>query len=360
MAADLNNRAVIFETDASNNTATDPGWPEGMAPSRVNDAARALQGAIARDWDRRGPTVTSGGSANAQTLTYTVAQTALVQGDSYAFIAGFTNTGATTLAVSGLTAKAVRLGNAALTGGEIVAGLTYVVMYDGTAYQMINMTRGGLIGVQVFTTAGTATYTPTAGTNSVVVECIGGGGGGGGAAATAGGQVSGGSGGSGGGYARKRLTTGFSGASYTVGAKGTGGTAGANNGTDGAASTFGTGPLVSAAGGGKGFGGSAATPPTISNGPSAPAIGTIGDVLASSQQGGIGFLLSSSLVSTAPGGGAAVYVGGSGNTVTTTGSAGAAAKSFGGGGEGAANAASQSARAGGDGKDGAVIVWEYN
>ena len=31
-AGDLSNSSVYSETDASNNTATDPGWPEGMAP----------------------------------------------------------------------------------------------------------------------------------------------------------------------------------------------------------------------------------------------------------------------------------------------------------------------------------------
>lgn len=137
MAADLNNRAVFFQTDALNVTGTNPGYPTGMLPSRIRDDGQTLMGALARDWDRRGPTVTSGGSANAQTLTYTVAQTAIVRGDTYGFIAGFTNTGAMTLAVSGMTAKAVQLGGAALRGMEIVAGLTYTVMYDGTAYQLV-------------------------------------------------------------------------------------------------------------------------------------------------------------------------------------------------------------------------------
>src|SRR5260221_6036194 len=83
-AGDLGNSSVYSETDANNNTATDPGWPEGMAPSRVNDAARALQGALKRDWDRRGPTVASAGT-DTITLTYSVAPTAYVQGDTYCF-----------------------------------------------------------------------------------------------------------------------------------------------------------------------------------------------------------------------------------------------------------------------------------
>lgn len=138
MAADLNDRTVFFETDASNVTGTDPGWPVGMAPSRVGSSARALQGALTRDWDRRGPTLTSAGTANAQTLTYTIAPTAYVRGDTYSFLAGATNTGAATLNVNTLGAKAItKNGAQALTGGEIAAGVAVMVVYDGTRFQLI-------------------------------------------------------------------------------------------------------------------------------------------------------------------------------------------------------------------------------
>ena len=153
------------ETAASNNAATPNGWPEGQAPSTVNDCAREFMGAAKREWNRAGPTVTSGGSANAQTLTYTTAVAALVRGQKYSFVAGFTNTGATTLAVSGLAATAVRLFNAALTGGEIVAGQTYRVMYDGTAYQLVNYSLRGTVNpwtaAQYFTEATLTDAGPT-------------------------------------------------------------------------------------------------------------------------------------------------------------------------------------------------------
>lgn len=125
------------ETAASNNAAVPNGAPEGMLPSGVNDTIREFMAAAKREWDRSGPTLTSGGSANAQTLTHTAAVQALVRGQTYMFVAGFSNAAATTLAVDGLTATAVRLNNAALVGGEIVSGRTYLVAYDGTAYQLI-------------------------------------------------------------------------------------------------------------------------------------------------------------------------------------------------------------------------------
>lgn len=124
------------ETAASNNAAVPNGAPEGWNPSTVNNVLREVMRAVKSDWNRRGPTLTSGGSANAQTLTPTSAVASLVRGQVYSFIAGFTNTGATTLAISGLAATAVRFANAALRGGEIVAGQICEVQYDGTAYQI--------------------------------------------------------------------------------------------------------------------------------------------------------------------------------------------------------------------------------
>jgi hypothetical protein len=126
------------ETAANNNAAVPNGAPEGWPPSSVNDWGREVMAAVKREWDRSHPTVTSGGSANAQTLTYAVTPAALVQGQVYGFVAGFTNTGPTTLQVGSLTAKAVKIDNAALVGDEIQAGAVIVVMYDGAAYQIVS------------------------------------------------------------------------------------------------------------------------------------------------------------------------------------------------------------------------------
>src|SRR5690349_3825546 len=79
---------------------------------------------------------------------------------------------------------------------------------------------GTLTGFRVLT--GSGTYTSTAGTTAVCVGVQGGGGGGGGAAATSSGQSATGKGGGGGGYAYKCYFSGFDGATYSVGAAGTG------------------------------------------------------------------------------------------------------------------------------------------
>jgi hypothetical protein len=124
---------------AANNSATPPnGAPEGgILIGQLSDWMREAMSALKIDWNRKGPTVTSGGSGNAQSLTYTTAPPAYARGLVFSFTAGGTNTGPATLNVNGLGARAIQLGGAALRGMEIVAGLTYTVMDDGTQFQLI-------------------------------------------------------------------------------------------------------------------------------------------------------------------------------------------------------------------------------
>jgi hypothetical protein len=84
---------------------------------------------------------TSGGSANAQTLASPIPSGfTLTTGKSITFIAGFTNTGATTLNVAATGATNVfkqgGAGPAALSGSELTAGNLYTATFDGTQYQI--------------------------------------------------------------------------------------------------------------------------------------------------------------------------------------------------------------------------------
>ena len=132
--------ATWSPTDSSNNSASPNGWTSGsMLPSQVEPTARAMMGAIRRWYDRANVTQSSTGSANAQVLTYNVAPAALVLGDIFSFKvgAGLTNTGAATLNVNALGAIAVQRNSAALKGGELQAGASVIVGYDGTNFQLI-------------------------------------------------------------------------------------------------------------------------------------------------------------------------------------------------------------------------------
>lgn len=127
-----------WSTTAASNNATPPnGFPEGMAPSTVNDAAREVMAAVARYRSDTDGVNTSSGT-NTITLAASRTMTDYNQGDMYTFKAGGTNTGATTLNVDSLGAKDVQFNGAACTGGEIVSGLMYTVVYDGTQFQLMN------------------------------------------------------------------------------------------------------------------------------------------------------------------------------------------------------------------------------
>ena len=134
-AADIG-AATWNEIDGSNNSAPPAGWAAGMAPNQVAPTARAMMGGIKRFYDHINPSITSGGTANAQTLTYPVSPTAYVLGDRYMFFGGTENTGATTLDINGLGARAIQLNAGPLTGGEIKTGRLAEVVFDGAQFQL--------------------------------------------------------------------------------------------------------------------------------------------------------------------------------------------------------------------------------
>jgi hypothetical protein len=80
---------------------------------------------------------TVGGTADAITLTPSPAITAYVAGQTFRFISSGINTTTVTVAVSGLTAKAVKKnGTTALIAGDITSGKLIDVTYDGTNFQL--------------------------------------------------------------------------------------------------------------------------------------------------------------------------------------------------------------------------------
>lgn len=98
---------------------------------------------------------TVGGTANAITLTPSPAIAAYATGQKFSFIVAATNTGAATVAISGLTAKAVRNGNLALNGGELRIEDLVTVQYNGTYFQILNY-RTSVDGWTPTLTCGTA------------------------------------------------------------------------------------------------------------------------------------------------------------------------------------------------------------
>ena len=137
---EIANTSVFSQTDASNNTGTMPSGSGSALPSTIDDAGRALQGAVVREWNWSHPTITSGGAANVQTLTYSIAPAAYYNGQQFTFLAGFTNSGSATLNVNALGAvtikKVVGSTQTALAGNEILTGQIVTVHYNtvGTCF----------------------------------------------------------------------------------------------------------------------------------------------------------------------------------------------------------------------------------
>jgi len=130
-----------WSTTSANNNSTPPdGWPEGMQYSQVNNSARENMGAIARLYADMNGTLTSGGYANAYTLTPNRTIASYVNGLSFQFKANFTNTAAATLNVSALGAKTILdCSGTALVSGSMQSGFYYTVRYDGTNFILLQI-----------------------------------------------------------------------------------------------------------------------------------------------------------------------------------------------------------------------------
>lgn len=76
---------------------------------------------------------------NTIAATGTPTVTAYTTGATYSFIPANDNTGAVTIAIDGLTAKAISKNNGtALTAGDLQAGKLALIEYDGTRFQLLN------------------------------------------------------------------------------------------------------------------------------------------------------------------------------------------------------------------------------
>jgi len=240
-----------------------------------------------------------------------------------------------------------KLVTSAWVGSNTPGRLLNTIIYTNPAGTLLVSVNGS-----AYTAAGSSTYNPlSALATAVEIEVLGGGGGGGGAPATGASQSSFGAGGAGGGWLRKRLNTGFSAQTVTVGQGGTA-AAGVAGGTGGT-SSFGVSWSATGGAGGTSF--AAATPTSSPAGGSAGGTGVAADINSAGAPGGYGW----SFAQPIGGVGGASFYGEPGGLVSGT-NIGAAGGGYGAGGGGATNAASQAAKAGGIGIGGLVMIKEYS
>lgn len=131
----------LWSNTALTNASSDPAvnFAEGQLPGTLNNSNRAVMAAIARYVKDTDGSLTTGGSANAYTLTINGRMTPLATGQRLTFKANFSNTGAATLAVTNADAvalgtKAIRgPGDVALVSGQMISGGVYDARYDTAA-----------------------------------------------------------------------------------------------------------------------------------------------------------------------------------------------------------------------------------
>jgi len=125
---------VWSKTAASNSNAdTNINWAEGMAPSQVNDSARAEMASVAAWRDDNNCTIVTGGSSTAYTATSNQIEAALTSGYTVGVQFHATNDSSATLAVDGLTAKPLQVvAGLNLKGGEFRTGSMARFTYSST------------------------------------------------------------------------------------------------------------------------------------------------------------------------------------------------------------------------------------
>ncbi len=348
-------------------------WPEGQAPSTVNNCARQMMAALRvqmqdAQWFNWGYTTSRISGVKFDMNIGTASATTSVVAN---FVANrrikvySTSTIYATISEASLSGSLINI-TVTPDSGSLVSTVSSaylsILTPANTSIPSTVSTAGGLQSIQVLTTGSAATYTTPAGVTRLVVQLVGGGGGGGGADAAVANQAAGG-GGAGGGYCSKLITSAAATYTYTVGTGGAGGATGLNAGSTGVTTSFGA---LSATGG---SGGAAGTTSAIASGAALSGAGGTGgggaggDININGDNGlyGVGYG-----ANFAAGGAGAPSGGGLGmSTPSNSTGTGAAANGspggiYGAGGAGGSSLNTASTASGGAGADGVIIVYEYS
>ena len=127
-------------TDASNTfSAANAGFPESMPPSDVNNAARALEGMLARYYADNNGSISTSGSSSTYVLAASRTVASYAAGDTYLVKFNHASVGGgSTINVDGLGAKSIlKNQGTALAAGDIPANAIGLISYDGTNFQLL-------------------------------------------------------------------------------------------------------------------------------------------------------------------------------------------------------------------------------
>lgn len=122
-----------WSTAASSNATADPSinWAEGMAPSAVNDSARAMMAALAAWRNDISAVNSTAGTSTAYTLTTSEGvNTTPAAGQMLSFIAHVTNGASPTLQVDGGNTYPIWLNGSAVGAASLVIGTPYRISFS--------------------------------------------------------------------------------------------------------------------------------------------------------------------------------------------------------------------------------------
>jgi hypothetical protein len=149
-----NTFADLDVTPANNTDLLNSNSTGAADANTIDTLIQNFAGMTARFYGDIGGLGTVGGSANTITLTSLSTYQALKSGLVLGFKASAANTGAATLNLDGIAAKAIRRpGDVALTGGEIAANGRYLLIYDAAyntaagAWVLLNAEPKGISGL---------------------------------------------------------------------------------------------------------------------------------------------------------------------------------------------------------------------
>jgi len=139
----------------------------GYAHTGVADATvRTMYGTAGQIQDSAFTYLTSPSGTDTMTATAALGMSAYVTGQRFFFLAPSTNTGASTLNINAIGAKAItKNGTTALAAGDIASGAVIQVVYDGTQFQLVS--PSAVTTVASFS-AGTTGLTPSTATTGAV------------------------------------------------------------------------------------------------------------------------------------------------------------------------------------------------
>ena len=141
-----------WSVTAGSNANADAGinWAEGQARASVNNSARSMMAAHAKDRNLRNGSITTAGTANVQTFTSGVGYTLTVPTGLMVKLkvgVGLNNTSALTLNMDGIGAVTVKdMAGRDVTGGAFIAGRYVDLIYNGTNWILLlpNNAVGGV------------------------------------------------------------------------------------------------------------------------------------------------------------------------------------------------------------------------